>query len=351
MPSLGGGPNIPEPAVDPIAPAATAAPLPSSEPAPTAMPNPSPMMSAEPGGQGGMPAVGGAGGEPGQPPVEEPPEPEDPRGHGGPLFGDLGEAERFESYYFQESDGQVVIEAEHFATQRYGNDDYRGARWWMVNSVDVNVKEDVPEFEARCDMAIEELENLATMPNGSDLTIRDIITNHNDSLSAGWEDVFAMFGCDPDTTDASTASGNAYIELLPDALYNDNNEVPHAACNWYRPEQGPKAYYRINFSTAGDYTITFRGLNRDVDSGDMHLGVGRTPGEAEQYQVRIGPPRTRDWEWVEGNSFSVEAGEYFVLIAGREDGFEVDKIVVSRGACRGCNGAGPDESPTVNVAQ
>ena len=271
----------------------------------------------------------------------------DPRGHGGLLFGDLSEAERFETYYFQESDGQVVIEAEHFATQRYGNDDYRGARWWMVNSAEVNVKDDVPEFQDRCELAIEELRDLDEKPAGSNQTIRKIITNHRDKLKKGWEDVFERFGCDPDETDATTASGNSYIELLPDSLFNDNNEVPHSACNWYVPAQGPKVYYRVNFSSSGNYTVNFRGLNRDVDSGDLHLGVAKTPGEAEKYQVRIGPPRTKDWEWVAGDSFRVDAGEYFVLLSGREDGFEVDKIVVSKGRCRGCNGDGPEESPRV----
>ncbi len=297
----------------------------------------SPSTGAGQTGLGGaVSPAGGVGGSGGEATF-------DPRGHEGPLFGGQREAERLAQYYFAEAAGMLVIEAEHFATQRYGDDDYRGARWWMVNSAAVDVK-GLPEFAARCQIAQEELQSLDKTPPGSDRTIRSIITNHRDSLLPGWEQVFAQFGCDPDESHAAAASAGQYIELLPDALYDNHDVVPHAGCNWYVPEQSPRVYYRARFSEAGVYELWLRAMNSDTDSGDLHWGVAQRPGEGEKYISRVGPERTGKWEWVRGGALSVVQGEYWILLGGREDGFEVDKLVLSRVGCPSCVAEGPAES-------
>ena len=282
--------------------------------------------------------------EPTADPVE-PPLMLDPRGHEGPLFMGLSEQQRMERFYFRERDGQVVIEAEHFVTQWYGNDDYRGARWWMVNTEEFEPKEH-SEFMARCELAMDELRMLDERPLNGEQTIRSIITNHTDSVGVGWEDEFDTFGCDPDPrTDG--ASGGAYIELLPDARYDMNESVPLSGSHWWQPEQAPRVYYRVLFTSGGDYSITIRGVNREPDSGDLHSGSASVPGADESYNRRVGPERTGRFEWFSGGTVSVKEGEYYILLAGREDGFEVDKLVVSRIACDGCSGEGPPESDVV----
>jgi hypothetical protein len=293
------------------------------------------------GGAEGVSSVGGAaGGGAGAPPVVI-----GPLSHEGPLFGGLTEAQRRSMYYFQESAGQVVIEAENFVTQLYGNDVYKGKRWWMVQKDALDVKT-LPEFAERCALAKQELADMDTVPPGATQTIRAMITNHKDMLNGDWESVITMFGCDPDPIRPGS-SGGSYLELLPDNLFNNNNQIPHAGANWYSPEQSPRVYYRVNFSSAGSYTFYWRGVNSDTDSGNHHLGVASTPGTGETYQAAA-PQVARDgqWHWGTGQAFMVQAGEYYLLMGGREDGYEVDKIVFSKGACSGCDGMGPPESAT-----
>lgn len=296
------------------------------------------------------------------------------------LFLGLSEEMRLEKYYFKEENNMISIEAEHFAAQRYGNDNYRGKRWWMVNTEDSQAS-DREVFTEACEMARQEF-----MDVEANKSMLNIIGGGHTNLSVGWNggkgsgeyngkklnanQVFETFKCDPDPSHVTGTSGNQYLELLPDMLYSNFDSIPHALSHWKNGGNAPKAFFRVN-ATGGSYRATIRMLRAhptkgenvncaDTDSGDMFVGVSDTLKYNVGGLKRTGPnppknqtcnsgPEDGKWVWKSPGNFNLKSGENFFVISGREDGFEVDKIVLTKGNgnCGSCNGTGPDESPTM----
>lgn len=297
----------------------------------------------------------------------------DPKGFEGPLFGGLTENER-KNFYFQEQNNTVVVEGEHFISQSYGNDAYRGARWWMVQSKNFNPK-DHPSFASRCALAKKELEELDTKKEYGGTMLKDIVAfgwgsnqlntywgpgkpavpkGREPSKGIGGEAVFKKWGCDADNSHAQTASNGQAIELLPDVLNENYNEIPHGASNWKDGKKAPKAYYKVKLS-GGSYTIYIRGYRTEGDSGSVHVGHTKQIGKNETTTTSkagkgVGFTDNKKWSWKSHNLGNISAGTQYIIIAGREDGFEVDKIVVTKGTCGNCKGTnmGPAESKKIN---
>ncbi len=290
------------------------------------------------------------------------------------LFGGMDDKQRLEKYFFEEQNGQIVMEAEHFATQLYGSDSYDGKRWWMVNTED-NQASDLPVFSQACDLARQELLDIKNTFEhvGDRKEYRPKFAAHWDSpkgtgklgdkgLNA--DEIFAVFKCDPDPSHAENASGKRYIELLPDMLYSNFDAIPHPLAHWPNGAQSPKIFWRL-YSSGGEYHVylrLLRGHNQagtasglevnapDTDSGDVHIGTAAVPNKHVLPAIkRIGPSADRDglWTWVQATEkITLPQGEHFFFIAGREDGSEVDKIVLSKTTCKQCSEEGPVESPT-----
>ncbi len=254
--------------------------------------------------------------------------------------------------YFFDIQGRTKIEAEHFVTQRYGNSDYRGARWWMVETADQNVK-DIPEFADRCALARQEMVEMNEGKMYGGLTVAQIIapdwparqhntffepvvnTGRERGKNVGVDGMIERWGCDPIQNRANGASGNAVIKLLPDMLYNNHNEAPHGGSNWGRPtgqnsDISPRAYYRLNLPKGGQYSVSIQGYRTGADSGSVHFGHAPSP----EVNETITKDRGISWGgtgWASRNtSFRApSAGEYYIIIAGREDGFIVDYLTVT----------------------
>ncbi len=283
----------------------------------------------------------------------------EPPNDADPLLGGLSEDERFDMFYFQEQDGRVVIEAEHFVRQEYGNEHYRGARWWMVNT-DAFRPKDHPLFAERCELARDELMNME-MEVGGGFQIGDIVSPEHGNWTTYWTDeeammhsaegmqlqhganwVFEQFGCDADDNHSGSASEGSYVELTPDVLYGNYNAIPHAASHWPSGQSSPRVYYRVNFATTGSFRVHIRGWRTEADSGSVHAGID------DSWDNNISFTANETWSWRSSDAIAVDTpGEHWIALGGREDGFEVDKIVVQIGNCGDCNGPGPAESPVV----
>jgi len=293
----------------------------------------------------------------------EPPPPSsvDPRGHEGVLFGGKTEAQRnIENTKIVNASGKTKIEAEDFVTQRYGNNDYRGARWFMVQTKDQEVST-LPEFAARCDMAVQELREL----NDSNIkyggsTVRQIIADMwgNNQVTTFWDPItdgtgrengagvgvtkmVEQWACNPVVNHAGNgfnyaqamdqASGHSVVSLLPDILYNNHNEAPHGASNWSGSgSKAPKVYYKLDLPRAGKYEVVIRTYRHGTDSGSGHWGHAEKPGQNEQMSsgrgINISGSGWKNWT-VEFNSS--KAGEYYFILAGREDGFMYDYFEIT----------------------
>lgn len=155
-------------------------------------------------------------------------------------------------------------------------------------------------------------------------------------------------------------SGSGYMTVLPDANVNAGNTGF---------EGGARLDYRVNFTRAGTNYLWLRGGDPVGNSaGDsVHAGINQTPSEAG---IRIdGAPTfnvATGWNWVGNIQGDTRAyivvpspGEHTVNFWMREDGFVLDKIILTTDAAFTPSGNGPAESqqtgggprPTISVSR
>lgn len=152
---------------------------------------------------------------------------------------------------------------------------------------------------------------------------------------------------DPDGSHANMASGKKYIEVLPDTRVIGHSgpgpEDPLVRGENFSDKAGELAVlnYKVNFKSAGKYFVWVRLYSTGPEDNSIHVGLNNTwpeSGERMQWCVR------NKWEWeskqrtkdqhcgVERQIFInvPSAGEHTFQISMREDGVEVDKIVLSK---------------------
>lgn len=212
---------------------------------------------------------------------------------------DHGEATRF----FEERDGLLVVEAEHFEQQSY--DDVR--KWYIMN--------ERSEHEVRPD--------------------------HDRNHYQG-------------------ASGYAYLEVLPDT--RKNHEEPLLRGENFTEDPGRMAvlYYAVWFNNPGRYYVWVRAYPTGSEDNGLHVGLdGKWPSSGQRMQWIS---KNGQWHWDSkqrtelihtGIKYGIyldvkEAGMHTIMFSMREDGFEMDKWLMSkdRDVLRyGDTSLGPDESP------
>ena len=202
---------------------------------------------------------------------------------------------------FEEVDGLVAVEAEHFAE----NDDNGTPRAWHVTS--------------------------ASMTPG--------ITP------------------DPDEPHVDGASGGAYVEGLPDTRVTHDDPLVSGESFFNTAGAGPTLTYRVFFNTPGTYYVWGRALTTGTEDNGAHVGIDDdwpSSGTRMQWCGSRG-----SWLWHNaqrdsgGSACGVDgtitidvpaAGEHRVRISMREDGFELDKLVLTTDAGYRPMGEGPEET-------
>lgn len=146
-------------------------------------------------------------------------------------------------------------------------------------------------------------------------------------------------------------SGEAALQALPDKSINPENYA-----------NGPALLYRVNFKTPGLYYVYVRGLapdnqlqNGDDPTANNSLNVGIN-GKSATIERGLGLTGfdSSGFTWqglVDDAPVSIlipQPGTYTFYVWMREDGFIVDKIILSTNINvinNGDRGSGPDESP------
>ncbi|MCF2950117.1 hypothetical protein L0668_18525 [Paraglaciecola aquimarina] len=161
---------------------------------------------------------------------------------------------------------------------------------------------------------------------------------------------------DPDTPHSAGASGNSYIEILPDNRTNhDEKLIPGEN---FMPTPGVMAVltYPVYFSEPGRYIIWGRAFSTGPEDNGFHFGLDGVWQEKSQRlqfcqgkhqwtwssQQRVpenhcGTPKTL-WLDVE------KAGQHTLMLSMREDGAELDKIILSKDQSYTPEGLGPAET-------
>lgn len=230
-----------------------------------------------------------------------------PAGDAGPLAEDAGRPPAADAggptpteRVFEEVDGRVAFEAEHYAD----NDDRGTPRAWLHTSRD---------------------------------TTPDV-------------------GPDPDPPHVEGASGGEYLEGLPDTRVTHDDPLVNGESFFGTPGTGPTLTYRVRFTTPGRYFVWARAVTTGTEDNGVHVGLDDewpSSGARMQWCGARG-----SWLWSSaqrdsgGSACGVprtltldvpSAGEHLVRFSMREDGFELDKIVLALDEGFAPEGEGPPE--------
>ncbi len=157
---------------------------------------------------------------------------------------------------------------------------------------------------------------------------------------------------DTDGTHLAGASGGAYLEALPDTRWTHDERLVHGENFSNEPGRIAVLSYRVNFSTPGRYHFWARTYSTGGEDNGMHVGLNGTwPESGRRWQT----VKKNAWTWdsrqrteavhagVPGQLFLdvPVAGEHVVQISLREDGFELDKWLMTTDPKYVPEGTGP----------
>jgi hypothetical protein len=165
---------------------------------------------------------------------------------------------------------------------------------------------------------------------------------------------------DPDENHAATASGNAYLEILPDTRKNHSEPLVQNENFTEDPGRMAVLYYPVYFNTPGRYYVWARACPTGSEDNGLHVGLdGQWPATAMKMQWIA---KSNAWHWDSkqrteqvhtGVKYRIyldvkEPGYHTVLFSMREDGFEMDRWLMSTNRdilVHGDPGVGPAASP------
>lgn len=147
---------------------------------------------------------------------------------------------------------------------------------------------------------------------------------------------------DPDSNHSDQAVGQAYLELLPDIRVTHEDPFGPPTAAWFQAGTGPRAEYLLDFPEAGRYYVHVRAYSTGTEDNGLHIGLNGdfpdsgksmqfcTAGQGWSWSGRQrdsggqGPCGAQKTIWVTVE----EPGEHTFMISAREDGFEIDRIML-----------------------
>ncbi|MGD1889906.1 MAG: hypothetical protein ACFB15_04805 [Cyclobacteriaceae bacterium] len=198
---------------------------------------------------------------------------------------------------FEEVDGIVVVEAEHFTHQT----DTLVRKWYVIN------------------------ETTSSLPTP-----------------------------DPDENHAATASGGVYLEVLPDTRTTHDDILTQGENFFPEPGQAGILSYDVYFNTPGKYYVWVRTHTSGTEDNGIHVGLnGEWPETGQRMQF---DGNKQQWSWESRQRTEEvhtgvpeliylmieEPGEHNISFSVREDGFEFDKWAMTL-AYQSPEGMGPEE--------
>ncbi|WP_271785147.1 carbohydrate-binding protein [Aquimarina algiphila] len=159
-------------------------------------------------------------------------------------------------------------------------------------------------------------------------------------------------GPDPDPNHSDNASGNKYLEILPDTRVTHGDPLTAESFS-DQPGKTTIIDYKIKFTTSGKYFVWVRAHSTGTEDNGVHVGINGTwPASGQKMQWCEGKNK---WTWESkqrtGANHCGEPQKIFLNIPSpgihtisfsmREDGFEMDKFVLSKAYSKP-SGLGPE---------
>ena len=146
---------------------------------------------------------------------------------------------------------------------------------------------------------------------------------------------------DGDPSHIGGASGGAYLEILPDTRRNHSEKLIQNVN--FCPTAGKMAvlHYKVNINTPGKYYVWVRAYSTGSEDNGLHVGIdGQWPASGNRMQWCQGK---RSWRWESkqrtekehcGEPFKIflqidKPGPHTIQFSMREDGFEFDKWLIT----------------------
>ena len=147
---------------------------------------------------------------------------------------------------------------------------------------------------------------------------------------------------DPDPNHAAGASGGTYLEILPDTRKNHSQKLIAGENFSNQPGKLGVLYYPVYFNNPGRYHVWVRICCTGSEDNGLHVGLDGKWPESGQRMQWIG--KHGEWQWDSKQRtekvhtgvrhqiwLDVEkAGLHTVMLSMREDGTEIDKIWLTR---------------------
>lgn len=169
---------------------------------------------------------------------------------------------------------------------------------------------------------------------------------------------------DPDGNHSDTASGNQYLEILPDLRVTHEDEIDNDPPSFWGPAGvGPQISYSVTVPQPGRYHVHMRAYSTGTEDNGIHVGLnGDWPLSGRTMQFCTA--HLRAWTWgsnqrdAGGNgSCGVQktiwldfetAGTHTINLSAREDGFEVDRIALIKDLSNNTRICSPSGATGVN---
>jgi hypothetical protein len=158
---------------------------------------------------------------------------------------------------------------------------------------------------------------------------------------------------DADGSHAGNASGGAYVEILPDTRRDHSEKLVHGENFSDEPGRLAILSYPVNFSTPGRYYVWIRNFSTGSEDNGVHVGFdGTWPESGRRWQT----VKKQNWHWdCKQRTKEVHVGvpmqlyldiptaaKHTIQFSMREDGFEMDKFVLALDRSYVPEGTGPE---------
>lgn len=171
----------------------------------------------------------------------------------------------------------------------------------------------------------------------------------------------AKVGRDEDTLHIYGSSRNAYMEILPDTRITHDD--PLVRGENFSEEPGAMAilHYKVEFKNTGRYYVWARAMCTGGEDNGIHVGIdGQWPESGQRIQWCVG---RNQWTWSNNQRTNEvhcgiphgiyldieEAGIHEIQFSMREDGFELDKFLLTKDKFYTPEGKGPKVSANAKL--
>lgn len=147
---------------------------------------------------------------------------------------------------------------------------------------------------------------------------------------------------DGDPSHPAGASGDTYIEVLPDTRRTHDDELIKGENFSNEPGKLAVLHYRVKINNPGRYYVWVSAFSTGTEDNGIHVGLdGDWPESGQRMQWCKGKNR---WRWESrqrsreqhcGEPYKIyldieSAGEHDIQFSMREDGFEFDRFVLTK---------------------